>query len=420
MNDTLIILLTLILSAFFSGMEIAFVSANRLMLELDKKSNTFNARIIKRLAHNDSQYIATMLIGNNIALVVYGIIMAKILEPGIRVYFSHDSIVILIQTVLSTFLILILAEFLPKALFRINPNQTLKVFALPIYVFYLLLYPVAMFTMHLSKVVIRIFFRVKIDDKSKISFGKTDLDNLVSESKGDDNEDEDVINDVRIFQNALDFSNIKLRECVVPRTELTAISVDEPVENLKQKFIVTGHSKVLVYEDTIDNIIGYAHLIELFQKPSSIKSMIRKLPIVPQTMPANKLLAMFLLQRKSMALVVDEFGGTSGVVTMEDIIEEIIGDIQDEHDKQTLHEEKINDHEYRFAARHEIDDINEKYNLDLPVSDDYETLAGLLLSEYGSIPKTGDIIKFDSFIFKVLKATDTKIEMVHLTIRDED
>ncbi len=357
-----------------------------------------------------------MLIGNNIALVVYGMIMARVLEPGMSKYLTNDGLLLLCQTIASTLIILFFAEFLPKTLFRLNPNKTLKFFSLPVYLFYVFLYPIAKFTIHLSNGIIRIVFRVKIEDNQVIAFGKTDLDHLVNESAGDESEIEEVLHDVKIFQNALDFSNIKIRECVVPRTEIVAVSIDDSVEVLKQKFIETGHSKVLVYQDTLDDIIGYAHSITLFQRPQSIKSMVRKLPIVPVTMAANKLLALFLQQRKSMALAVDEFGGTAGVVTMEDIIEEIIGDIQDEHDKIIHLEEQINEHEFRLSARLEIDDLNEKYNLNLPVSDDYETIAGLLLSQFGSIPEEKEIISFDQFQFKVLKASDTKIELVYLKL----
>jgi CBS domain containing-hemolysin-like protein len=357
-----------------------------------------------------------MLIGNNIALVIYGVTMANLLEPQLSLIFPNDGIVLFVQTILSTLLILLTAEFLPKVLFRINPNQVLKIFSIPVYFFYMAFYPLARFTIHISSGFIRTFFRVRIQESPDNTFGKSDLDHLVNENNSDSSNENDVKHDVRIFQNALDFSNIKLRECVVPRTEIVAVSVYDTVETLKQRFIESGHSKILVYDETIDHIIGYAHSITLFQNPDSIKSMLRLLPIVPESMPANKLLAKFLRNRKSMALVVDEFGGTAGVVTMEDILEEIIGDIQDEHDKIKHVEKIISKHEYELSARLEIDYLNEKYNLNLPVSEEYETIAGLILAHYESIPKVNDQVEIEHITFKIVKASTTKIEQVNLKI----
>lgn len=414
-----IILITLLLSAFFSGMEIAFVSANKLRIELDKKQKIFPSNIIKVFTQNPSQYISTMLIGNNLALVIYGLAMAKILEPVILQFTSHDGALLFVQTVISTLLILFIAEFLPKNLFRINPNQTLRVFAIPVYFFYLLFYPIARFTTSLSRSIIKVFLRTQIVENGNASFNKVDLDHMVSEAQNDDADVQEVDHDVKIFQNALDFSKIKIRECVVPRTELVTVSIDDTMDELKQKFIETGYSKILVYQDTIDNIIGFAASIQLFKKPDNIKQMVQKLPIVPESMPANKLLGTFIQDKKSMALVVDEFGGTSGIVTMEDILEEIVGDIQDEHDKIKLTELKLSEYEYKLAGRLEIDDLNENYNLNLPVSDDYETIAGLILAIYGSIPKVNDEVVFEHFKFRILKATTTKIELVHLKIDQE-
>jgi len=416
MNALLIILLTLALSAFFSGMEIAFVSANKLRIELDKKQGLFPSAIIDVFSNNPSQYLATMLIGNNIALVVYGVVMAQILEGPLSLVLPNDGIVLLVQTILSTLLILITAEFLPKALFRINPNKTLKMFTIPVYTFYILFYPIARITSSLSRLVIRWVFGVKISDDQNVTFGKIDLDHLVNETMPNDDENAEMEHDVKIFQNALDFSKIKLRECVIPRTEIVAVSIDDSVELLKHKFNETGYSKILVYQNSIDNIIGFAHSITLFQNPNSIRSMIRKIPIVPETMPANKLLELFISNKKNLALVVDEFGGTSGIVTLEDIIEEIIGDIQDEHDKIIFEHRQINEHEFQLSGRLEIDSLNEKYNLNLPVSDDYETVAGLILAHHGSIPKINDNVNIGSFKFKILKASTTRIELVHLKI----
>ncbi len=416
MNLLIIILITLFLSAFFSGMEIAFVSANKLRIELDKKQQIFPANILKIFSDNPSQYITTMLIGNNLALVIYGLVMAQILDPFVKIFTQNYGAILFFQTLISTFIILFLAEFLPKTLFKINPNQTLRIFAIPVYLFYLIFYPVAKFTTGLSRIIIKLILRVNITDDENITFSKVDLDHMVNETQGEDDENRELDHDVRIFQNALDFSNVKIRECIVPRTEIVAISIDDTVELLKQKFIETGYSKILVYDDSMDNIIGFAASIHLFRKPNSIKEMTQNLPIVPESMPANKLLALFIQNRKSMALVVDEFGGTSGIVTMEDILEEIVGDIQDEHDKVLLIDEKISDTEYRFSGRIEIDDINEKYNLNLPVSDDYETIAGLILAHHGSIPKINDVVLIEGFSIRILKVTTTKIELVHVKI----
>lgn len=417
MESLIIILLSILFSSFFSGMEIAFVSANKLRIELDKKQGANTSRIINAFVNNQSQYLATMLIGNNIALVVYGLTMAVVLEPFISLYTNSQSAILVIQTIISTLIILFSAEFLPKTLFRINANKNLRVFAYPTFFFYLIFYPIARFTIFLSNKFIKQIMRVNLPSEGNLSFGKSDLNNLVNEVTDEDDAKTELNHDVKIFQNALDFSKVKLRECVVPRTELVAISIHDNVETLRQKFIETGHSKILVYENSIDNITGYAHSIKLFEKPSSIKSMIRKIPIVPETMPANKLLELFTQNRKNMALVVDEFGGTAGVVTMEDILEEIIGDIQDEHDKIKLHEQKISESVFEFSGRYEIDDINEKYNLNLPVSDEYETIAGLILAQHGSIPKINDIVEFENVTIKVLKATTTKIEMIELKIK---
>lgn len=416
MELLIIIIVTILFSAFFSGMEIAFVSANKLRMEIDKNQNIFPSNILRIFSDNPSQYISTMLIGNNLALVIYGIVMAIVIEPSIKHFISNDGIVLLIQTIISTIVILFLAEFLPKTFFKINPNQTLRIFAIPVYFFYLIFYPIAKFTTALSRIIIKLFLRVKITDDDDNTFGKVDLDHFINDAQIKDDQSQEIDHDVKIFQNALDLSNIKLRECVVPRTEIEAVELDDSVDFLKQKFIETGYSKIMVYEESMDNIIGFAASIQLFQKPTSIKEMVQKLPIVPETMPANKLLAMFIQNRKSMALVVDEFGGTSGVVTMEDILEEIVGDIQDEHDKIKLIDQKINDAEYQLSGRLEIDDLNEKYNLNLPVSAEYETIAGLILANYGSIPTVNDIIEVDVFSFKILKASTTKIELIKLKI----
>lgn len=415
MDNFALILITLLLSAFFSGIEIAFVSANRLRLEIDKKRSNLASRVIKVFSDNQSQFITTMLIGNNIALVVYGIIMAKVLEPVIEQVFYSPAVVLLLQTIISTAIILLVAEFLPKTLFRINPNKSLKALSGIAFIFYVLFYPVATATTFLSKKIIEIIFRIKMQEESDTAFGKTDLGHLVNEMQMDQPSGGELKHDVKILQNALDFSNIKIRECVVPRPEIVAVSITDSVESIKKKFIETGLSKILVYQNSIDNIVGFAPSITLFKKPKSIASMVLHIPIVPETMPANKLLKLFIQNKKSIALVVDEFGGTSGIVTIEDIIEEIIGDIQDEHDKIKLDEKQISENEFRLSGRLEIDYLNEKFDLGLPVSDEYETIAGMILTYHGSFPKINDIIIIGKFTIKILKAGNTKIESVYLT-----
>jgi CBS domain containing-hemolysin-like protein len=418
MDLLIIIFITILLSAFFSGMEIAFVSANKLRMEIDKNQNILSSKILRIFSDNPSQYISTMLIGNNLALVIYGIVMTMLIEPYIKQFIANEGVVLLIQTIISTIIILFLAEFLPKTFFKINPNQALKILAIPVYLFYIIFYPIARFITTISRLIIKLIFRVNITDNDNTTFGKIDLDHFINDAQQENDQENEIDNDVKIFQNALDLSSIKLRECIVPRTEIEAIEINESVEVLKQKFIETGYSKILVYEESIDNIIGFAASIQLFKNPGSIKEMVQKLPIVPETMPANKLLAMFIQNQKSMVLVVDEFGGTSGIVTMEDILEEIVGDIQDEHDKVNLIDNKISDTEYLLSGRLEIDSINEKYNLNLPISGDYETIAGLILANYGSIPIVNDVVEVGKFNFKIIKASNTKIELVKLKINE--
>jgi CBS domain containing-hemolysin-like protein len=415
MNNVIIILLSLLFSAFFSGMEIAFIASNKLRLELDIKQGHLTSRVISIFTSRPGDYIATMLVGNNIALVLYGIMMAILLEPSISRYTSSESTILIIQTIISTLIILFTAEFLPKTLFRLSPNTSLRVFAIPVLIFYILLYPVTKLTIAISGFIMHNFMRVPRDIKAQpIAFGKIDLDNLVSESHAKLDQQVDPEQEIKLFQNALDFSNVKLRDCMVPRTEIVAFDESVSMEELRSKFIETGLSKILIYRESTDNIIGYINSKELFKNPSDLSSMIMSLPIVPETMPANKLLQSFIKDHKSISVVVDEFGGTSGIVTMEDILEEIIGEIEDEHDSSELTEDKLNEQEYIFSARLEIDYLNEKYRLDIPESDDYETLAGLILFHYESIPKINDRIHIDGFVFRILDASETRIELIHL------
>ncbi|MBN1251081.1 MAG: HlyC/CorC family transporter [Bacteroidales bacterium] len=418
MNDTLFfILLTLIFSAFFSGMEIAFVSSNKLRIELDKKQGTFPSGIIAVFIKNPGQYISTMLVGNNIALVIYGILMAFELTPFLNYITSSETAILILQTIISTFIILVTAEFLPKTIFRINPNKVLNFFAVPLVFFYYLLFPVTKLTVIFSAFIMKVFFKVEINKtQEQIVFGKIDLDHIIDQSKQENRQDTEIEHDIKLFQNALDFSKIKLRECIVPRNELLAIEINESIEKLKQKFIETGYSKILIFEETIDNIIGYVQSSDLFQKPENINSMLKELLIVPETMPAHKLLNSFMKEHKSIALVVDEFGGTSGIVTIEDIMEEIFGEIEDEHDSIELIDEQINEHEFIFSGRIEIDYINEKYNLSIPESDDYETIAGFILTNHEEIPIEKDVIIIDKFEFEILNVDTPKIELLKLKV----
>ena len=421
MNLFMIILITILLSAFFSGMEIAFVSANKLRLELDKQSEPFNSRILKLVTANPGRYIATMLVGNNVALVIYGIAFATFLEPVFSQFIHSESLVFFLQTLVSTLIILLFAEFLPKTLFRVIPNILLNVFSIPLALFFYLFYPVTQLTISITNWMMKNFFRTDVASGNKnLVFSRIDLDEFVSEQdKINLEKKENVETEVKLFKNALDFSKVKLREIMVPRTEIEMLDINSTIEELKQKFVETGYSRIIFYEENIDNVIGYVHSSVIFQNPESIKPFITNVLIVPETMPASKLLSTFIKEHRSIAIVVDEFGGTSGMVTSEDILEEIFGEIEDEHDTSDIIERKISENEYVFSGRSEIDLINEKYYLDLPESEDFETLAGFILFYHESIPKINSVIKIRNFQFKILKATNTKIELVKLTIVEE-
>jgi len=418
MSPYLIIFIAVVCSAFFSGMEIAFVTSNKLRIELDRKQGVFGSGIIKLFTGNPGQYIATMLVGNNISLVVYGLIISKLLSPVIYSYVNSDIVTLILQTIISTAIILLVGEFIPKAIFRLNPNFFLKSLSIPTLFFFLLFYPISKLSLYASTLFIRIFFRKqhgKPGDED-IVFSKVDLDHFVNLSKQSDEKAEADHHNIRIFQNALDFSNVKLRECMVPRTEIEAVEINTGIEKLREKFIETRHSRILVYEGTIDHITGYFELKDLFKGPADIKSGIKKLTIVPESMPANKLLKLFAVQQRNVAVVVDEFGGTSGMVTLEDVLEEIVGDIEDEHDTNEFTEKIITDTEYIFSGRLETDYLNEKYRLNLPEKDDYETLAGMVLFYHGSIPKPNDIIRIGNIVIKVLRVTATRLDLLNVKI----
>lgn len=406
----------MIFTSFFSGMEIAFVASNKLRIELDKKQGQFGSKLIGFFTENPGQYFATMLIGNNIALVIFGLIISRLLSPVLMPLLQSDLAVIIVNTVISTALILLMSEFLPKTVFMISPNFFLNILSLPAMFFYVIFYPVSKLTLTVSNLFLRLFFGINGNkkDQENLVFSKVDFSNFLNEDRQSTGSAEPLKENIRIFRNALDFSNVKLRECMVPRTEIVAIEAGSKVQDLKERFIQTGHSRILVYQNTIDNIIGYFELKDMFKDPPDIMSCVRKLAIVPETMTANKLLKLFFDEKMNVALVVDEFGGTSGMVTIEDVLEEIVGDIEDEHDYYELTEKEIAAGEFVFSGRLEIDYLNETYNLDLPEEDDYETLAGLILYHHGSIPVVNETINIGKFVFRVIKVTATRIELVNL------
>ena len=417
-----IIIFSLIFSAFFSGTEIAFVTANKLRIELDRKRGLLTGKILSRFVNKPSSFIASMLVGNNVSLVFYGIFMAKILEPYIAqlltpAYYSETSVLV-IQTIISTLIILLLGEFLPKILFRINANKSLNFFSIIILFVYLLLYPFTFIIIKISNFILNKIFKVNISTQKQM-FSPIDVDSYLEEFSNHSAHHSDIKNEVQIFQNARDLPNIKIRECMIPRPEIIAVEDNDEISVLRNKFIEHGLSKILVFSENIDDIIGYVHAYDMFKSPQSIKSVLRPiLIVVPESMTADKLLEMFIKQNKNIAIVVDEFGGTSGMITIEDLIEEIFGEIEDEYDTDEMTDKKISDNEYLFSGRLEIDYINEKYNLNLPEADDYETLAGLIISYYESIPEKGNVIKIYPFLFTITEVSDTRIEQVNLKIID--
>ncbi|HKK81525.1 MAG TPA: hemolysin family protein [Prolixibacteraceae bacterium] len=423
MNTPVIILITIIMSAFFSGMEIAYFSANRLTLEMNKKKNTLTASVLNILSAKPEQYIATMLVGNNIALVIYGLATARLIEPYLNPYIESDIVILLIQTIISTIVILFTAEFLPKTLFRLNANGLLEAFALPIFFFYILLYPIANVFMMISKFVIRKILKkdfAEVDNNN--IFSKVDLNHYVNQQEDKQTaaeKEEQEETEIKLFKNALDFSNVKVRDCMVPRTEIETVEESTSIKELQKVFINTGYSKILVYRKSIDNMIGYIHTSQLFKSPDDIKSIVNPVSIIPETMPASKLLKFFTQQRKSIAVVVDEFGGTSGLISTEDILEEIFGEIEDEHDVDELTIKNIRENEWILSARYEINFLNEKYNFSLPESDEYDTLAGLIIDQHENIPRVNTIITIGNLEFRILKATKIRIELVLLKILDK-
>ncbi len=419
MDHHIILLLTILLSAFFSGMEIAFFSSNKLKIEIQNQKGTISGKVFGRFLHRPSTLIATLLIGNNIALVIYGIAAAAFLTPWLHQLFpatlQSDSLLMIMQTLAATLVILVTAEFIPKVLFRINPNGVLNLFAVPVIIFHYLFYPFARLFVALSGALMKYFTGIAIQDE-KYAFSTLDLDNYLMEFS-QDNEDEPAYEDeIQMIQNAMDFRTVKLRDCLVPRTEIVAIELNDPIPLLNRTFLESGHSKVLVYKDHIDNIIGYTHAYDLFEDPVSISNILRPVIIVPESMQANKMMERFIKERKSIGVVVDEFGGTAGIITLEDVIEEIFGEIEDEFDTSELFEKQMAPDEYVFEARLEIDYLNEKYDLGIVESEEYNTLAGFILHHHEHIPAEGDEIRISPFLFTVIDASETRLIKVRMKV----
>ena len=426
-SPSLIIILSLIFSAFFSGMEIAFISANKIHIEIEKKQEGFLAKVLTRLTKKPSKFIATMLIGNNIALVVYGLFMGEILmgwfssmnysNTFLRLMFTDFSL--LTQTIISTFIILITAEFLPKVLFQIYANRLLKLLAIPAYLFYALFSFISDFIIWVSDFILKHLFGTS-GDEVQLAFSKIELGDYITEQMETVEKEDELDTEIQIFQNALEFAEVKAREVMVPRTEIVAVEMHETPKNLAKLFTETGFSKILIFNDTVDNIIGYVHSYELFKKPKTIKNILLPVEFVPETMLIQDILNVLIKKRKSMAVVLDEYGGTSGLMTVEDIVEELFGEIEDEHDTTDLKEEQIDETHYLFSARLEVDYINENYKLNLPTTDDYETLGGMLVHQMGEIPEKESEIILENFKFTVLEVSNTKIDLLALEVLSED
>jgi CBS domain containing-hemolysin-like protein len=426
MSSSLVIAVSLLFSAFFSGMEIAYVSANKIHIEIEKKQEGFLAKVLGWLTEKPSKFIATMLIGNNIALVIYGLFMGDRLMAWFSTLLPTTSSLLntlltdfnlLTQTIISTFIILVTAEFLPKVLFQIYSNSLLKVLAVPAYFFYLLFSGISWFVLKVSDFILKTFFKTE-GDEVQLSFTKLELGDYISEQMESIEERDDLDSEIQIFQNALEFSEVKAREVMVPRTEIAAVELHETPKNLAKVFAETGYTKILVYKETIDDIIGYVHSFELFKKPKTIKRVLLPVEFVPETMYIHDILNVLTKKRKSIAVVLDEYGGTSGIMTVEDIVEELFGEIEDEHDNTDLIEERIDDENFMFSARLEVDYINENYRLGLPEGDEFETLGGLIMNETGEIPEQGTEIRIDNFNFKILEVSNTKIDLVSLELLD--
>lgn len=418
----LIILVSLILSAFFSGMEIAYVSSNKVHIEIEKRRSGFIARILKSLTAKPSMFIASMIIGNNIVLVIYGFYMGDLLTEWLSNYFQHLAegfSGILVKTIISTLVILLTAEFLPKVFFQIYANNLLKFFALPAYFFYLLFYGISRFVIGISDSALKLFSKHS-EDEVRLSFSKVELGNYINEQLESTDEEEQIDSEIHIFQNALDFAQIKAREAMVPRTEIVAVDIETNPKELIKRFSETGLSKILVFEESIDDVTGYVHSFDLFKKPESIKAVVKPLIFVPETMLVKEVLNLLIKKHKSIAVVLDEYGGTAGLITVEDIVEELFGEIEDEHDSDNLVESKLADDEYKFSARLEVDYINEVYKLNIPEDDAYETLGGFIVNHTEEIPKEGDQLHINEFEIKILETSNNKIDLVKIRLKETD
>ncbi len=417
MSAFTVILICLLLSAFFSGMEIAFVASNKLRIEIDKTDKSISQTLIDLFISNSGMYITTMLVGNNVVMVIYGIFMKDYLSGYLDFLHLSLGMKMLVETLITTLIILFFAEFLPKTLFRLRPNAFLRVFAVPVFLFYLLFFPITYFSVWFGGVVLRIVTGRKMEQKEpNKAFGKVDLNNLIEEGEVSDEKKEEI-HEIKLFRNALDFSEIKLRECIVPRTDLIGLPIDADMKELTDLFVETGLSRILIYKENIDNIIGYVHSSSLFKNPVNIGQALSGVIIVPETMSASHLLNLFIKRQRSIAVVVDEFGITAGIVTIEDIMEEIFGEIEDEHDHPSLKEEVLSDHEYIFSGRLEVDYLNEKYSLNLPENEEYETLAGYVLYFNESIPAEGEKIAIGDIVFEVLNVKNARIEEIKVILQ---
>ena len=407
-----VILICLLLSAFFSGMEIAFLTSNKLRIEIDKSKKGVTQALIDLFISHSGMYITTLLVGNNVVMVIYGIFMSDLLVKQFEFLHLSIGVELFVETLVSTLIILVFAEFLPKTVFRLRSNLFLKLFSVPVFLFYLLFFPLSYFSVWLGGWLLRIFTGRKLGHKEpNRAFGKVDLNNLIEEGEVNARQEEEM-HEIKLFRNALDFSEVKLRECIVPRPDVVALSIDSSIEELTQLFIDTGLSRILIYKESIDDIIGYVHISTLFKDPPTIAKALSRVLIVPETMSAQRLLNLFIRDRKSVAVVVDEFGITAGIVTIEDIMEEIFGEIEDEHDHLNLKEVMISEQEYIFSGRLEVDYLNEKYHLDLEEREEYETLAGLVLYFNQSIPQEGETIVVNNLTFKILSVKNARIEEI--------
>ena len=412
MSVIIAILICLLLSAFFSGMEIAFVSSNKLRIEIDKSNKGITRKVIDLFVSNSGMYITTILVGNNVVMVIYGIFMSDFLDPKLDALGVTVGMRMFLVTLISTLIVLVTGEFFPKVIFRAKPNVFLKIFAIPVFIFYIIFFPISYFSVWFGGLILRIFTGTKLAYKEENrAFGKIDLNNLIEEGEGTGTQNEEE-HDIKLFRNALDFSEVKLRECIVPRPDIVALPIESSLDELRELFVKTGLSRILIYRDNIDNVIGYVHSSALFHYPETVEKAVSKILIVPETMSALRLLNLFTKEQKSVAVVVDEFGITAGMITIEDIMEEIFGEIEDEHDHLNLKEEQLSTNEYLFSGRLEVDYLNEKYSLSLPENEEYETLAGLILYYNEDIPATGEKIEIEGLEFEIVSVKGARIEEV--------